>query len=168
MKKSVYTVVIIFLLSGFTFSLEAVDQSADEVVGELYKLVTFKAPNIPDWEKVKSLFVDDIVIVLRTGRNKTEKMGKERFVQLFIDDIKKHKLDKSGFYEKIVFKNIKEYRDIAYGTVIYEVGIPGSKRPPMQGVDVFLLAKKDNQWKIVSIINEAPVNKDPKIKQFIK
>ena len=33
-----------------------------------YDLVTFDAGTTPDWERVRSLFADEAVVILRTGR----------------------------------------------------------------------------------------------------
>jgi hypothetical protein len=46
------------------------------------------------------------------------------------------------------------YNDIDFTGTAYSAAIGGGKRPPSQGVDLWLLAKKDGLWKITSIMNE--------------
>ena len=45
--------------------------SAEGVVEELYELVTFQAGTTPDWDVVRSLFLPEAVVVLRTSRTET-------------------------------------------------------------------------------------------------
>ena len=44
---------------------EKQSKTASEVVTEIYNLVSFKAGETPDWDKVKSLFIDEAVIVFK-------------------------------------------------------------------------------------------------------
>jgi hypothetical protein len=136
---------------------EVVDFSTpDAVVDKLYDLVTFEPGADPDWETVKTLFISDAVIVLRASMTAMTTHSKEEFVELFISDIKKHKLDESGFSEKILNRKTTIVGDVAYSVLLYEISIPNSGMPPQKGIDCFHLMKSGGKWKIVSIINEIP------------
>jgi ketosteroid isomerase-like protein len=137
-------------------------------VAELYKMVTFGPGVSPDWEKVKTFFIPEAVIVLRTARDKMSVLSRDGFVKLFIDDIKKYKMDETGFQEKLISCKIKEFGNIAFGVAVYEASIPGSSRPPQRGVDGFQLMKKDGRWWIVSIVNEIPLSGNPIPEEFLK
>jgi hypothetical protein len=163
-NKSIMIFLILFIILAFpahvVFAQDATDDeiysTPEKVVDDLYEFVTFPPGTSPDWEKVKSLFIDEAVIVLRTSFTKMEVMGKDGFVDLFTRDIQKHNMKETGFQEKIVRKKMTVIGDVAHCFVLYEASVPNSPGPPQQGVDSFQLLKKDGRWWIVSIINEIP------------
>ena len=57
--------------------------TAEGVVRELYDLVTFEAGTTPDWDRVRSTFLDEAVVVLRTSREATTVFTVDGFVQDF-------------------------------------------------------------------------------------
>lgn len=136
-------------------------QTPDQVVRELYELVTFPAGATPDWDKVRSLFLDEAVIVLRTSRETTAVFSVDGFVADFVSFIERAKVKETGFTEKILRMKPMVFGDMAQFLVLYEASIPGRDFPPQQGVDNFTLIKKDGQWKIVSITNEIPTAERP-------
>lgn len=78
------------------------NKSPDDIVTRLYELVTFDSTATPNGDQVKSLFIDEAVIVLRTTRDSMSVLDKHEFVELFIRDSKKYHFDKTGFQEKII------------------------------------------------------------------
>ncbi len=132
------------------------EKSAGDVVAELYDIVTFKADDLPDWQRAKSLFIAEAVIVLRTGKEETTVFSVDDWVQDFIDFIEKAKIADVGFTEKIIRTKSMVMGDMAQILVLYESSVPGSARGPRPGVDHFSLVKKDGQWKIIAITNEIP------------
>jgi len=154
---------LFFNYSSFSQSSEKEDflQSPESVVSELYNLVTFEAGTTPDWEKVKSMFIDEAVIVLRTGSDSTTQFTVNTFVKDFINFIERADAIQTGFTEKIIRMEKIVFGDVAHFLVLYEASIPGSSLPPMQGVDSFQLIKKDSRWWIVSVINEIPTPDNP-------
>ena len=102
---------VLFLGSFFYLNLSAQVQTlsegkefrtAESVVTELYKLVTFETDSTPDWQKVKSLFIDEAIIVLRTSRENTTIFSVEGFVDDFINFIERANVKQTGFVEKII------------------------------------------------------------------
>lgn len=162
--KFIVILFILFLLLSFSFNIIIAQETTknekystpESVIDHLYELVTFPPDTTPDWEKVKSLFIDAAVIVLRTSFTKMDVMNKEGFVDLFTMDIQKHSMQKTGFQEKIVQKKMTIIGDIAHCFVLYEASIPNTPRSPQRGVDSFQLFKKNGRWWIVSAINEIP------------
>jgi hypothetical protein len=130
--------------------------TAEGVVTELYNLVTFEAGRTPDWQRVRSMFIDEAVVVLRTSREGTTIFSVEGFVEDFVNFITRAKIEEKGFVERIIRTKPMIFGDIAHILVLYEASIPGSQRPPQQGVDSFQLVQKDGRWWIVSITNEIP------------
>jgi hypothetical protein len=135
--------------------------TAEDVVKKLYGLVTFDAGSTPDWDRVKSLFIERGVIVLRTSRTETTVFSVQGFVDDFVNFIERAQVIKTGFKEEIKRMKSMVFGDIATVLVLYEASISGRARPPQQGVDSFSLIKKDGRWQIVSIVNEIPTPKRP-------
>ena len=154
---------LFFNYSSFSQSGEKEDnlQTPESLVRGLYTLVTFEPGITPDWEKVKSMFINEAVIVLRTSRDSTTQFTVNTFVNDFINFIERADAIQTGFSEKIIRIEKIVFGDIAHFLVLYEASIPGSSRPPMQGVDSFQLVKKDGRWWIVSVINEIPTPDNP-------
>jgi hypothetical protein len=135
--------------------------TAEGVVRELYDLVTFPAGEVPDWDQMRALFLPETVIVLRTSRTGNTVMGMDGFIGLWLRDIEGFGMDETGFSETIVRMHTTEFGDIAHIWVLYEAHIPGSERPPQQGVDSIQLVRRDGQWLIASITNELPTPDRP-------
>jgi hypothetical protein len=136
-------------------------ETPEGLVNALYDAVTFEAGESPDWDWVKSMFIDEGVVVLRTGREETTVFSVEGFVEDFTRFIEGSGVEKTGFVEKILRTKAMVLGDMAHILVLYEAWIPGGERPPQQGVDSFQLIRKDGRWRIVSITNEIPTPERP-------
>jgi len=157
--RSIRTVFVItfcvYVLSNAQFyPAKAQSGSAEDVVKEIYELVSFKPGETPDWDRVKSLFVEEAVVVLRASRTSHNIFSRESFIQDFKNFITRSNVDKTGFLEKIVSVKSTTVGDITHCFVVYEASIPGSQRSPQKGLDSFQLIKKDGKWRIISIVNE--------------
>ena len=128
--------------------------TAEDVVNELYRLVSIEKGQETDWEQVRQLFLPQAVIVLRVSKEASQVFD----VQGWIDDFKtwdeKAKVKETGFSEKIITMKPRVFRDIANVFVLYEASITGATRPPTRGVDSIELIKKDGRWWIASITND--------------
>ncbi len=158
--KKIIIVLNLFFISGLT-CLHAQDlldsiQTPEEIITRIYELVTFEAGTTPDWDIVGSLFLPEAVIVLRTSRESTSVFTVDGFIDDFINFIEQGGVEKSGFKEDILQMKPIVFGDMASIWVLYEASIPGSQRPPQQGIDFFSLIKKEGRWFIVSITNEIP------------
>ena len=168
-QRGVIILILVVFLSAFlclsvqaqTSSEENPLSTAEGVVTELYQLVTFEAGSTPDWEKVRSLFIDEAVIVLRTSWENITIFSVQGFIDDFVDFIERFKVEKTGFVEEIKRTKSMVFGDMAHILVLYEASIPGSEMPPQQGVDSFLLIKKDGRWWIAAITNELPTPDNP-------
>jgi hypothetical protein len=142
-------------------------KTAEGLVGALYESVTFEAGSTPDWDHVRSMFIDEAVIVLRTSRDDTTVFSVEGFVGDFVKFIERADAGRTGFSERIIRTKPMVFGDMAHVLVLYEASIPGSLRPPslrpqdaavrvMQGVDSFSLVRKHGRWWIAAVTNEIP------------
>jgi hypothetical protein len=133
----------------------------DSLVAALYDAVTFPAGQTPDWDHVRSMFLPEAVIVLRTSWTATSVFSLEGFVGDFVRFIEEAGVAEKGFSEKIVRTRSMVFGDIAHVLVLYEAHITGSPRPPQQGVDSIHLVQRDGRWWIASIVNEIPTADRP-------
>lgn len=136
-------------------------QTPEGVVRVLYDLVSFDAGTQPDWDRVRATFLDEAVIVLRTGRSETSVFSVDGFVADWLRFIEQAGVDRTGFSERIIRLAATEFRDIAQVWVLYEATIPGSGRPPQQGVDSFSLVRRGDRWWIASVTNDLPTAEHP-------
>lgn len=158
--KIIPSVVVCLFLSLASFSQE-VDkdhtvQGPEDVIRHLFDLVTFGPGERPDLEKVRSLFIEEAVIVLRTSREGNTTFDVDGFVADWESFIATQAVKDNGFEEKIIRLKPMVLGDMAQMLVLYEAQIPGSARGPQQGVDNFLLIKRDGKWWIAAVTNEIP------------
>jgi hypothetical protein len=135
---------------------EAPAQSAEDLVRSLYAAVTFEAGETPDWDHVRSMFIEEAVVVLRTSREATTTFTVDGFIEDFVTFAERADVEQAGFAERVVRMKSMVFGDMAQVLVLYEASIPGSPRPPQQGVDGFSLTRRDGRWRIVSVTNELP------------
>lgn len=128
--------------------------AAEDVVRDLYRRVTFDAGRNVDWEQVKALFIPEAVVVLRASRTSMNVFSRDAFVADFVRFITQAKLEDRAFEETIVAIRTEEIGEVARSTVHYAARIPSNNRPAQHGIDVFLLMKTSDGWRIVSIVNE--------------
>jgi hypothetical protein len=130
-------------------------KSPELLIGELYKSVSFtNTDSLPDWEKVRAMFTENAIVVLRTSRTRTTIFDVQGFIDDFVNFIDKSPAKQKGFGERILKMKKVVVGDIAHILVLYDAQIYGVTIPPQQGVDSWQLIKKDNRWWIASITNE--------------
>jgi len=142
------------LLNGQQSGSDPWYKSPEELIRDIYVAVSAKNSESVDWPKVRSMFIDEAVVVLRTSRDKSTQFTADGFIQDFKDFYQNPEVKANGFAEKILRIKTMVYKDIAFIGTVYSAEITGSQRPPTQGVDLWVLAKKDGLWKITSIVNE--------------
>ena len=149
------------IFTGLLISTAAFAQtpsaSAEEVskmIRQIYEDVSSDGSALPDWDLIRSYFVDEAIVVLRTSREGNTQFTLEEFIQDFKDFYERPDLDDSGFREEVLQLKANVYHDIAFIAVIYEASILNSDRPPTKGIDFWLLANSEGTWKVVSVVNE--------------
>jgi len=129
-------------------------KTPEDLIRDIYVSVSAADIESVDWQKVRSMFMDEAVVILRTSREKLTQFTTDGFIQDFKDFYQMPEVAASGFGEKILRMKAMIYNDIAFVATEYSAAIPGSSRPPSRGVDLWLLARKDGLWKITSVVNE--------------
>jgi len=135
--------------------------SPEEVVASIYTLVSSEAGKTPDWNVVRSLFLDNAVVVLRVTRDSTAVFSLQGFIDDFVRFYGNPAVQKNGFTEKVVRMKPMVFGNIAHILVLYEAHIPGVPRPPQQGVDSWELVRQRGKWYVVSVTNEIPTKDRP-------
>jgi hypothetical protein len=133
-----------------------------DVVSGLYSLVSASGGTMPDWDKVRALFIKEAVIVLRTSRTALTAFDLDGFIKDFVDfyerPFKRGETTvvpkDSGFTEKVVRMKVWEFGDMAHVLVLYEAMITGFPMAPQQGIDSWLLVRRDGRWLIAGATNE--------------
>lgn len=160
--------VLIFNLSagGLSQAQEApaspAPASATDLVAGLYTLVSSSGGVLPDWNKVRACFLKEAVIVLRTSRTALTVFSLEGFIKDFVDfyerPFKRGQATAvpkdNGFTEKVIRLKAWEYGDMAHVLVLYEAKITDFPMAPQQGVDSWLLVRRDGRWQIAAATNE--------------
>lgn len=127
----------------------------EALIRDVYKAVSAKDGESVDWVKVRSFFLNEAVVILRTAPNESKQFTVDGFIQDFKTFYQEPGLKSSaGFEEKILSMKSMVYKDIACITTVYSAAITGRSTPPGRGVDLWLLSKKEGQWKITSVVNE--------------
>jgi hypothetical protein len=129
-------------------------KTPEELIRDIYVTVSAEKSEAVNWQKVRSMFNDEAVIILRTSRDKSTQFTVDGFIQDFMDFYSTPEVMANGFGEEILNMKIMEYKDIAFIATVYSAAITGSQRPPTRGIDLWLLDRKDGLWKITSVVNE--------------
>ena len=135
-------------------SVSSPEEEAVVLIRQIYKEVSSDGSAAVDWERVRSFFIKDAVIFLRTSREGSTQFTLEEFIQDFKDFYESPAVVESGFKEEVLRVNAQVYGDAAYIGVVYEATILKSERPPQKGIDFWLLTRKDKAWKVVAVTND--------------
>jgi len=133
-----------------------------EVIAELYGLVCAQPGQTPDWDKVRSYFAKEAVVVLRATLTATRLFSLEGYIQDFIDFYKKPFRrgtltiypNQAGYTEKVLRMKTFEFWDMAHVLVLYEAHITGDPMRPERGIDSWLLSRRGGRWIVVAITND--------------
>jgi hypothetical protein len=137
-------------------------QPVGDFVAGVYGLVSAKGGSLPDWDKVRACFLREAVIVLRTSRTATTAFSLDGFIKDFVGfyerPFKRGNVTlvpkDSGFTETVLAVKTWEYGDMAHVLVLYEAHMTGAPIAPQQGVDSWLLVRRDGRWLIAAATNE--------------
>jgi hypothetical protein len=128
----------------------------EQVVRDVYDLVSWTDGDTPDWEVVREIFVPQAIVVLRYPPD-LKVMSVDGFLLDWLRfENQLAAAGVSGFQESVLSARATEFGDIAHVHVVYESSIPESGRPARPGVDLWSLIRVDGAWKVVSVVNELP------------
>ena len=153
------------LMPAYSQQSQSGEEEVNSMVKQIYSEVSGTNKESVDWDKLRSNFVDEAVIVLRTSREACTQFTLDEFIQDFLDFYDSPRLGDSGFKEEVLQLESEVFHDMAFVAVVYAASILDSDRPPQKGIDFWLLTRKPDGWKVVSVTNEIvrPDGKLPEI-----
>ena len=152
------TLLLVSLIVGSLVGPTAVaqDATAEHVVRELYDLVSTQPDEEIDWDRARSLFLDEALIFMRVSREDNALFTLDEWVADFVKFVNEANVKESGFTEEIFALEATEVRNVAHVLVRYGSRYPTRDRPPQMGIDSVHLVRNDGEWRILSIVNEIP------------
>jgi len=157
LKKTVLIACCCMLSSLLAFGQSdagAGEEEAIRMIKQIYAVVSSEKDKQVDWDRVRSFFLEEAVIILRTSREGSTRFTVDGFIKDFRDFYKSPAMNDSGFKEEVLRLESEVYHDIAFIAVVYEASILKSERPPQKGIDFWLLTRKDSGWKVAAVTNE--------------
>lgn len=142
------------MLSSGQSAADPLEKEAITMIRQIYTIVSAETGDQVDWDRLRSCFIEEAVIVLRTSRDGSTRFSVDGFIQDFKDFYKSPAMKGSGFKEEVLRLKAEVYHDIAFIAVVYEAHILKSERPPSKGIDFWLLTRKDKVWEIAAVTNE--------------
>jgi len=141
-------------IAGFGQQAQSHAEEAIVMVTQIYTEVSGTGEEAVDWDRVRSFFTEDAVIVLRSSRETTTRFTVEEFIQDFKTFYQSPRVGESGFMEEVLQLESEVYFDMAFVAVLYASKILDSERPAQKGIDFWLLTRQNDAWKAVSVTNE--------------
>ena len=154
MKATIILAVLLPLNFLAQLNVQAKSEDPESMIKQIYVEVSSQEGQEVDWEKVRSFFVEEALIVLQTSRDESTRFTLEEFIQDFKDFYESPAAKGSGFKEEVLKLRSQVYVDMAFMAVVYEASILNSERPPQKGIDFWLLQKKEDSWKVVAVTNQ--------------
>lgn len=155
MKKAIIMAVLLSLNLSARLYAQAKSEDPESMIEQIYVEVSSEEGQAVDWEKVRSFFIEEAIIVLQTSRESSTRFTLEEFIQDFKDFYASPAAKDSGFKETVLSIKSHIYGDMAFIGVVYEAQILNSERPAQKGIDFWLVQKVEKSWKVVSVTNQA-------------
>ena len=171
MKKQITLLFCTLFLSGIAFSQENQEEkylekvkTLDSTLETLYGVISGEAGEKRDWELFTYLFLPDAKLI-PSGKNREGVVG-ARYMSA--EDYVKSSgewLEKNGFFEKEIHREIDTFGCITQGFSTYEsFRSEKDEKPFMRGINSIQLLNDGDRWWIVNIYwtGESPDNPIPK------
>lgn len=121
-----------------------------EVVGQAYEALEFEAGSEPDWVRFDEIFVPGALLALRVfpEDEQVRVLGLREYhaAQMGND------LGDEGYSETPGERKVEILGDVAGVRQSFTMNFAG--REPVEAVDIFLLARVDGRWMIVSVVSD--------------
>jgi hypothetical protein len=114
-----------------------------ETVADLYRVISIKKGEIPDWEKFRSLFFPGAQLVSNSGETPVA-WGVEKFISYYRERIKDKTVEE--FQEGEIAQKTEIFGKIAHRFSTYEA------KPYKRGINSIQLLKVQDKWLVTSLI----------------
>ncbi len=171
MKKQI-TIALIFLscLSLNAQEANAKDvESIDSILAALYDVISGPAGEKRDWDRMKSLFIQEGRLMPSGQNAQTGEVGYRTWtVQQYIDQAGTN-LEQNGFFEVEIARKVEEYGTIAHVFSTYESRRTlDDEKPFARGINSIQLLKGKDRWFIVSVFWMGESAQFPLPKRYLK
>ena len=131
-------------------------ETIDAVIDGLYATVSFEPGQVPDWDRARSFFLPEAVVVFAPrGPGSAQVMDLEGWIEDFKTFYEDRNLVALGFRETIAGREVTEYANIAHAFVVFEPRVgPEWDGPTTPGIDSLELVQHDGRWWIAAITTQ--------------
>jgi len=153
--KAAYILAVILPLNILAqLNAQTTSEDPESMIKQIYTEVSSEGDKEVDWDKVRSFFVEEAIVVLQTSRDGSTQFTLEEFIQDFKNFYASPAAKDSGFKETVLRIKSHIYADMAFIGVVYEAQILNSERPAQKGIDFWLVQRMEKNWKVVSVTNQ--------------
>ncbi|MEM9078210.1 MAG: hypothetical protein AAGC43_14300 [Bacteroidota bacterium] len=126
--------------------------SMDAILVALYDVISGPAGEKRDWDRMRSLFIPEAVLMPSGQNPKTKEVGYRYWsLEDYINQAGSS-LEKDGFFEVEVSRKVEEYGTIAHVFSTYESRRKlKDEKPFTRGINSIQLLKGKDRWFIVSV-----------------
>jgi hypothetical protein len=140
------------LVLAVTSALPAMgQQTLDEAVGDLYKVISGPSGQKRDWDKMRSLFLPEARMIAlgrtRSGDLRRDVITVEEYIKLSGPF-----LEGKGFFEKEIARRTEQFGSLAQVFSTYESRLTPEGKPIERGINSLQLVNDGKRWWIASIV----------------
>ena len=131
-------------------------QAVNALIDALYASVSFEPGQTPDWDRVRSFFLPEAVVVFAPrGDTPTQVMDLDAFIQDFQTFYDDRDIATRGFRETVAAREVVVYGNTAHAFVVFEPRIgPDWEGPTTPGVDSLALVRVGDGWRVAAITTQ--------------
>lgn len=127
----------------------------DTTLALLYQSFSFEKGQEPQWNVMRSLFLDGASFVDPISDSARPKaIGVEAFIANFREAVLHAPAFREGLQERIVAARVDRFGHIAHAYVTFEGLVPGERRVQTRGVDSIQLVLSDSRWMVASFTTQ--------------
>ncbi len=135
-------------------SLQTDTQSIQAIINALYEAISHKPRKLPDWQRMKPLFIDGARIIppsLEGGPPQV--MTFEEFVERVSESVHKAGEADRGFHERELTNHTEVFGNVAHVWSTYESRYTAEDPEPFsRGINSFQLLYHSGRWWVVTIL----------------
>ena len=157
MKKLAYSIMFLSVLGNAQIqeTPKANPQDVatiDAIITAVYDVISGPAGERRDWERMRSLFIPEAVLMPSGQNPKTKEVGYRYWSLDEYIEKAGTSLEKDGFFEVEVARKVEQYGTIAHVFSTYESRRNQNEEKPFaRGINSIQLLKGKDRWYVVSI-----------------
>ncbi|UCC78012.1 MAG: hypothetical protein JSW37_06505 [Anaerolineales bacterium] len=135
-------------------SLQTDTQSIEAVINALYEAISHEPGKLPDWQRMKPLFIDGARIIPPSLEGEPPQvMTFQEFVERVSESVHKAGEADKGFHERELGNHNEVFGNVAHVWSTYESRYTAEDPEPFsRGVNSFQLLYHSGRWWVVTIL----------------